>query len=180
MTDVDHDLEWNDCLQDGLDGELDPAEQASFDTHVASCPRCQTRLKRLESLDQALQNAAPPVSLDASFDARLFAKIDDVDETRRAAARERVQSEMQLELQLLARNWRRTLGVIVPGIIAGIALAFSLAAYFDTSELMRTLVAESASDVGSAGATFIHMLLTSMVGAAIGYTVARWLTPAAN
>lgn len=180
MIELDHDLDWNDRLQDWLDGELDSADQAAFDTHLASCVRCQTRLGRLKSLDQALQRAAPPVSLDASFDKRLFAAIDDIDEARRAAARERVQAEIQSELQLLARNWRQTLGAIVPGIVAGIALAFSLAAYFGTSELMQTLVAESAGEVGRSSAGFIHLLLTSTIGAAIGYTVARWLAPAAE
>lgn len=176
----EHDLDWNDRLQDWLDGELDASEQAVLDTHVASCTRCQEKLRRFERLDEALRAATPPISLDNSFDARLFAQIDEADEARRAAARERVQAEIQTELQLLTRNWRQTLGTIIPGIIAGIALAFALAVYFDTAEWVRALADQSAGEIGRTNALFVHALLTSGVGAAIGYVVARWLTPMAR
>lgn len=173
----EHDLEWSERLQDWLDGELAPSEQAAFDAHLATCERCQTQLRKLESLDAALRTAAPPVSLDSSFDARLFAQIDEIDEARRAAARQRVQAEIQAELQVLARNWRRTLATIIPGIIAGIALAFAFASYFETADWVRALAERGAGEIGRANAMFIHALLTSAVGGAIGYAVARWMAP---
>jgi anti-sigma factor RsiW len=173
----EHDLDWNERLQDWLDGELDSSEQAEFDTHVASCTRCREKLRQFERMDEALRAATPPISLDNSFDARLFAQIDEADGARRAAARERVQAEIQTELQLLTRNWRQTLGTIIPGIIAGIALAFAFTVYFDTADWVRALADESAGEIGRTNAMFVHALLTSGVGAAIGYVVARWLTP---
>jgi anti-sigma factor RsiW len=176
----EHDLDWNDQLQDWLDGELDSSARAQLDTHVASCASCQAKLRQFERLDDALQAATPPIALDSSFDARLFAQIDEADEARRAAAREQVQAEIQTELQLLARNWRRTLGAIIPGVIAGIALAFALAIYFDTADWARALADQSAGEIGRTNALFIHALLTSGIGAAIGYVVARWLTPMAR
>jgi anti-sigma factor RsiW len=175
---AEHDFDWNDRLQDWLDGELDPGEQARFDAHLAGCARCTGGLARLQALDLSLRSAAPPPTLDSAFDAKLFAEIDKIDEARRAAARERVQAEIQTELKLLTQNWRRTLGLIVPGVIAGIALAFALAGYFDTAEWTRELATKTAGEIGPSTASFIHMLMTSVVGAAIGYVVARWLTPA--
>lgn len=172
-----HDLEWTERLQDWLDGELAPSESAELDAHLASCERCQTQLRELESLDAALRSAAPPVALDSSFDARLLAQIDEIDEARRAAARQRIQTEVQAELQLLARNWRRTLATIIPGIIAGIALAFALASYFETADWVRALAERSAGEIGRTNALFLHALLTSAIGGAIGYVVARWMTP---
>jgi anti-sigma factor RsiW len=180
MKYTDHDLDWNDRLQDWLDGELDAAEQASFDTHLASCPRCQAHLAQLQEIDESLREAAPTATLDSAFDARLFAEVDQIDEAQRAAARARVQAEIQSELQQLTANWRQTLGIIVPGIIAGIALAFALAGYFDTAQWARSFAVQIAGEIGASTVSFIHMLMTSIVGATIGYAVARWLTPAAE
>ena len=73
----EHDNDWNERLQDMLDGELESSAQAEFDTHVASCTRCREKLRQFERMDEALQAAAPPISLDSSFDARLFAQIDE-------------------------------------------------------------------------------------------------------
>lgn len=173
----EHDLEWSERLQDWLDGELAPSEQAEFDAHLASCEHCRAQLEALQSLDAALRTAAPPVALDSSFDANLFSQIDAIDEAQRAAARQRLQAELQSELQTLASNWRRTLATIIPGVIAGIALAFGLASYFETADWVRALADQSAGEIGRSNALFVHALLTSGIGGAIGYTVARWMTP---
>ena len=172
----EHHLEWNDRLQDWLDGETD----ASVETHLGSCGICQARLAELEQLDQALTAAAPKMSLDAAFDARIFAQIDGMDESKRIAARQRIEQELQENLRALSRGWRRTLAFVVPGVVAGVAIAFALATWFDDSGLVRTLAAENARAIGVHAPDLIRMTLTALFGATVGLVVARWLATVAD
>jgi anti-sigma factor RsiW len=176
----EHELDWNDRLQELLDGELAPAERAAVEAHVATCTTCQEQLADLRVLDGALRDAAPKISLDENFDARLFSQITAHDEARRIAARQRAQAELESQLAQLTQNWRRRFGIVLPSIVAGIALAFCIAAYFGTTDWARALTAEGAAQVGATIATLIRVMLTSVIGAAIGYIVARWLTPIAE
>jgi anti-sigma factor RsiW len=171
----DHELEWNDRLQDWLDGELDPAGVTAFETHLAGCAMCQNTVARFEQLDEALVAAAPTLSLDASFDQRLLAQIETIDEKHRAEARRRIEQELQQQLGALRRGWKRTLAFVIPGIVAGIAVAFALTAWLDDSGVTRTLVAEGAAELGSGSTDFIRLGVTSIVGAALGMLIAPWL-----
>ena len=65
-------------------------------------------------LDRSLRSAAPRLALDDAFDAKLFAQIDAIDDSKRAEARQRIEQELQQNLQALARGWRRALLFIVP------------------------------------------------------------------
>jgi anti-sigma factor RsiW len=177
-SDPEHHLEWNDRLQDWLDGDLADAEAPVFTAHLADCTLCQQRLADFEQLENVLQ--APRLSLDAAFDARLFAQIDAIDETQRAAARQKVEQELQQNLRALTRNWRRTLAFIVPGIIGGMALAFALMGYFDASGLTGKVVAEGASELGSQSANLVHAVFIAITGASIGGVMAGWLAKAAD
>ena len=176
MSNPEHDLEWNDRLQDWLDGESTERERALAESHVASCESCQQKLREFETLDAALKDVSPKLALDAAFDARLFAKIDEASEAQRLQARARAQEEFQAEIHALTRNWRRTLTTILPSVLAGIAIALSLATYFDTTEWTQQLATQSADEIKGVDASFIKLLLTSTIGAAIGYVVARWMT----
>jgi anti-sigma factor RsiW len=176
MSNPEHDLEWNDRLQEWLDGESDERERVIAESHVASCESCQQRLRDLEALDAALKYASPKLTLDETFDTRLFARIDEAGEAQRSQARTRAQAEFQAELYALSRNWRRTLTTILPSVLAGIAIALALTMYFDTTEWTQQIATESAGEIKGVDASFIHLLLTSMMGAAIGYVVARWMT----
>lgn len=167
----EHQLEWNDRLQDWLDGETDPA----METHLGGCGICQTQLAAFEQLDEALTATAPKMSLDTAFDARLFAQIDSMDESKRIAARQRIEQEMQESLRALSRSWRRSLAFVIPGVLAGIAIAFALATWFDDSGLVRTLAVENAQAIGVGSTGMIRTILTAAFGAAIGMVVARWL-----
>lgn len=175
MSSRDHDLEWNERLQDWLDGELDDREHGLTESHLRSCESCQQRLHDLEALDAALIEASPTLTLDASFDARLFERIDEASEVRRAEARARAQAQFQAEIHALSRNWRRTLTTILPSVLAGIAFALGLAMYLDTAEWTQRLAAEGAGEMKGVDASFIHLLFTATLGAAIGYVVARWI-----
>lgn len=178
MTTRDHDLEWSERLQDWLDGDLAPDERAVVEAHADSCDTCREQLAALRALDDALAAAASHPSLDERFDARLFAHIASDDEARRAAAREQLQQEIEAGLAKLARDWRRTLGLIIPSVLAGIALAFGLATYFDTAEWVQSMTAQSSGEIGTLNAMHLHLLLTSAIGAATGYVIARWLSGA--
>ncbi|NLG77159.1 MAG: hypothetical protein GX535_13065 [Xanthomonadaceae bacterium] len=180
MTAADHDLEWNDRLQDWLDGDLAADERTAVEAHVGACDACKEQLALLRTLDASLVAALPRLALDESFDARLFERISSVDEARRAADRARVRQELEADLTKLARDWRHTLAIVIPSVLAGIALAFGLAAYFDTAEWAQTLTARGAGEIGAINATHLHLLLTSAIGAATGYVIARWLTPSAS
>ena len=105
-SDPQHALEWNDRLQDWLDGDLADADIAVFTAHLADCPLCQQQLADFEQLENTLQAQSPRLSLDEAFDARLFAQIDAMDETQRAAARQKIEQELQNDLRELTRSWQ--------------------------------------------------------------------------
>ena len=121
----EHQLAWNDRLQDWLDGDLDAADAAALQAHMADCALCRARAAELQELDGKLRSAAPRLALDDAFDAKIFAQIDAIDDSQRAAARHRLEQELQQNLQTLARGWRRALLFVVPGVIAGVALALA-------------------------------------------------------
>ena len=174
----DHDLQWNDRLQEWLDGDLPSAEVAAFEAHLADCAACQTLLGEFRQLDASLQAATPRLQLDDAFDERIFAQLDAIDETQRAAARAQAEREFQNNLRNLASGWRRAIAFVIPGIIGGIALAFAITGWFDGSGLASTVVAQSTSEFGRFGADYTHLMLTTLIGAGIGAGLARWLSTA--
>jgi len=170
-----HDIEWNDRLQDWLDGDLDAADAATLQAHMADCAECRARAAELQSLDRSLRSAAPRRVLDDSFDAKIFAQIETIDDSQRAAARQRIEQELQQNLQALARGWRRAVWFIVPGVIAGVALAFALTWWLADASVMRALIVESAAEFGSGNSGQVQLIATTLVGAGLGGLIARWL-----
>lgn len=170
----EHSLEWNDRLQDWLDGDLDAAETAALHTHIADCALCRARADELQELDRSLSSAAPRLALDDAFDARIFAQIDAIDDSKRAEARRRMEEELQQNLQALARGWRRSALVIASGVVAGVALAFGLTSWLSDASLMQTLITESAK-LGSNNTGSVQLITTAVLGAGLGGAIARWL-----
>lgn len=170
----EHHLEWSDRLQDWLDGDLGAADAAALQAHMADCALCRTRAEELQELDRSLVSAAPRLALDDAFDAKIFAQIEAMDDSKRAEARRRVEVELEQNLQVLARGWRRALLFIAPGVVAGIALAFGLATWLNDASLMQTLVTESAK-LGSSNSGQVHLIVTAVLGAGLGGMIARWL-----
>lgn len=170
-----HSAEWDGRLQDWLDGELNTTDAAVFEAHLAGCGECQQTIEALERLDEALVEATPPLALDQGFDERLFARIDAIDETKRAEARRRLEQEWQQELRALSRNWKRTLAFVIPGVIAGIALAFGILAWLDSSGITSNLVAQGSAELGGGSTDLLRMGLTGLIGAGLGMAVAPWL-----
>ena len=170
-----HHLEWNDRLQDWLDGDLDAADAAALQAHIADCTECRARADELQSLDRSLRSAAPQLALDDTFDAKLFAQIDAIDDSKRAETRQRIEQELQQNLQALARGWRRALLFIVPGVVAGVALAFALAWWLTDAGVMHTLIVQSAAEFGSDNSGQVRLIATTLLGAGLGGLLARWL-----
>ena len=165
----EHELAWNDRLQDWLDGDLDAAGAAALQAHMADCAMCRARADELQALDRNLQLASPRLTLDSAFDAKIFAQIA----ARRPA--QRLEQELQQNLQALKRGWRRALLFILPGVIAGIALAFALAWWLNDAGLMRTLVVQSAAEFGANNSSQVQVIVMTLLGAGLGGTLARWL-----
>jgi anti-sigma factor RsiW len=170
-----HDIEWNDRLQDWLDGDISAADAAALQAHMAGCAACRARAEELQALDRSLRNAAPRLALNDAFDAKLFAQIDAIDESKQAAARQRMEQELQQNLQALARGWRRALLFIIPGVIAGVALAFALTWWMTDAGVMRALIAQSAAEFGAGNSGQVQLIATTLLGAALGGLIARWL-----
>ena len=173
-----HDIQWNDRLQDWLDGDLDAADSAALQAHMADCAGCRARADELQTLDRDLRSATPRLALDDSFDAKIFAQLDAIDETKRAEARRRLEQELQQNLHALARGWRRALLFVVPGVIAGVALAFALTWWLTDAGLMRALIMQSAAEFGSGNASLVQPIVTALLGAAVGGLIARWFATA--
>jgi anti-sigma factor RsiW len=68
-----------------LDRALDPATDAGVAEHAAGCTECRALVESFRALEEALDGLSVP-ELPADFTARVMARID---ETERAAARER-------------------------------------------------------------------------------------------
>jgi anti-sigma factor RsiW len=178
-ADPNHTFEWSDRLQDLLDGDASPSEAAATARHVDACGECSTLLAELRELDASLQRAAPPMTLDARFDERLYAQIHAIDGAQRIAARERIERELQENLRALSQSWRRTLAFVIPGVIAGIALAFALAGYFFSADSVQPLM-ESAEALSRGRTPLFEAGFTALLGATIGAFVARWLASVAE
>jgi anti-sigma factor RsiW len=170
-----HEIQWNDRLQDWLDGDLDAADTAALQAHMADCAACRAHADELQTLDRDLRSASPRLALDDSFDAKIFAQLDVIDETKRAEARRRLEQELQQNLHALARGWRRALLFVVPGVIAGVALAFALAWWLDTGGVMRTLIVQSAAEFGTDNSGQVRLIVMTVLGAGLGGLIARWL-----
>jgi anti-sigma factor RsiW len=177
---LEHQLAWNDRLQDWLDGDLSAADTAKLQAHMADCAMCRERAAELQELDRELSSAAPRLALDDSFDAKLFAQIDAIDDSQRAEARSRIEQELQQNLQALARGWRRALLFVIPGVIAGVALALGLAWWLADADLMHTLIVQSAAEFGSNNSGQVRLITMTLLGAGVGGVIARWLANVAE
>jgi anti-sigma factor RsiW len=177
-TPAEHRFEWNDRLLDWLDGDVENGERALIEAHLGECEICQAQLDEFRQLDGALRSAAPPMSLDAAFDQRLYEQIGAIDaagdEKRRAQARERIERELQQNLHALSRGWRRALGFIIPAVIASVAIAFMLSVWLDNSGLTQQLMANAPRGLAQ-NSGLIHWAVIALLGTGIGLIVSRWL-----
>ena len=130
VPDAAHGPEWSDLLQDALDGELDESSQYRLDAHLESCDTCGIELTRLRELDSRLQRQLTPMTLDASFEQRVFEEIRRREAARlanvRAAARARVEQQDRQLAFALERAWRSGRHVLFAKLGAILAAALAL------------------------------------------------------
>jgi anti-sigma factor RsiW len=177
MSDIElHDREWNDRLQELLDGHVTGSERATFESHVASCARCRAQFSKLKRLDSLLRSKLERPFVGGTFDQQVFARINAMDDQSRARARGRLERELQDNLQTLAAGWRRGLLSVIGGAIAGIALALAFLAWANDAGLARALADVASSGIGTNYAGLAHTFATIIFGAAIGAGVSRLLT----
>jgi anti-sigma factor RsiW len=175
MSEIEqHDLEWNDRLQDLLDGDAEGPDRATLEAHVAGCARCRAQFARLKKLDAILRARIDEPPLSPSFDREVYARINALDTQARARARRRIERELQENLETLAQGRRRGLLSMLGGAVAGSALAFALITWADQSGIANAIVG-AASRAGAGEPGILHTLLTIMIGATIGAAVSRLL-----
>lgn len=170
---------WEERLQDWLDGELQEQDTLLLQAHLEQCAQCREQLQAWQRLDAQLQAALPPLRLDAAFDARLFAQIDSSDEQQRLQLRQQLEREHELQREALMRRWRRSLALVIPGMLGGVAVALSLASWMDSSGATIAL-AQGAAELSHTSAPWTGSALTAALGAAVGALMAPWLARLAD
>jgi anti-sigma factor RsiW len=175
MSEIEqHDLEWNDRLQDLLDGDVEGPDRATLEAHVASCARCRAQFAKLKKLDALLHARIDEPHLSPSFDQQVYARINALDTRARDRARRRIDRELQENLETLAQFRRRGLLSMLGGAVAGVALAFALITWADQTGITNAVVG-AASRAGAGQPGILHTLLTIVIGATIGAAVSRLL-----
>jgi anti-sigma factor RsiW len=181
MANREHDLQWGERLQDWLDGDSTnstASEHAAFAKHLATCIECQNQIESFARLDANLTATLVAPALNAKFDERLLAQIQNINESQRAAARLRIKQEFDTSLQLLTQRRRRAWQLLIPGMIGGLAVALAVSAWLDTSHLTQLIVDGGVNEFGHGAANAVRLGLLTLIGAAIGLGLARWLAPA--
>jgi anti-sigma factor RsiW len=112
-------------LVERSEGALDPVRAPLVEQHVDRCGRCRAYADALAQLDTALASVLPRPQPAADFDARLAARIAELQRLpSRSAAVAAAEQEHQRLLQGLGRglSWRTLLNALALGSIAGGAL----------------------------------------------------------
>jgi anti-sigma factor RsiW len=170
----DH-YEWDERLQDWIDGDLDPSGAAALEAHVAGCSACQARMSGFRALDTTLAKALAPPALSEAFDRRLLEHVDRASTSERTAARARLEREWQAQMRAFSRQWRHALGSMLLNLLLGTALLVALLARLGAPSLVSRLIEQSGQLTHYAS---LRPASAAMVAVA-GLTVAAlWLTRA--
>ena len=138
QTSHDHALSLGPCADHEFElvelhgGELEAERSLTLRQHVEHCPRCRAYLAALDELDLALAQVVPAAVPSPDFDARLQARIAELDRVpTRAAALAAAEREHEMMLQRLGRGlgWSTALNSLaLAPVVLGILFAFSLIA----------------------------------------------------
>jgi anti-sigma factor RsiW len=121
------DCEWEERLQDWLDGDIDASESQLVSAHAATCPTCGERLAALRALDDQLSVGLPPVALGQAFNRRVLAATGLL--SRDTAAPARLEREWQQQKTWLLRGRRRIFFWVSIDILAVAALVALVASF---------------------------------------------------
>lgn len=177
MSDIEHhDFEWNDRLQDLIDGDVVGSARATIETHVGSCKRCRTQFNRLKKLDALLQAQVERPDPGAGFDSQVFARIDAFDAQAREAARRRIDREFKDNLERLTNDSRRRLFGVAGGATAGASLVVALIGWMNQTGVANALAGAASNSVGGGHTGTLHTFVMLAIGASVGALVSRWVT----
>ena len=133
-----HLAEWQDRLQEAIDCALDDAALTELRKHLDACALCNAEHEKLVALDARLKSefaVAPTLSVD--FSKQLFARIDEHEQARRAAAKQRAEQEFRSRMRAWQFDWRefwqRHIGNIVAAITVIAALIAGLNSTFESA-----------------------------------------------
>ncbi len=118
-----HAADWNDRLQDLVDGMLPRELRAVVQAHVTACDACRQQLELLHRLDESLGQALPAPRLGVEFDAGILQSIaDEPSVTPITIRKSRFEREHQFRVDNLKRGLRRQWRSSIPDLIAGAAV----------------------------------------------------------
>jgi len=140
MSDTPEHCDWEERLQDRIDGELDAAQCAALDEHIASCTSCHARMGALQAIDAALSKGLSQQRPEESFNRRVLERVDAMARADRAAARARLEREWQAQAATLSRQWRNTWKSLALNGLAGVALLVALVTTFDVLPFVSHLI----------------------------------------
>lgn len=181
MSDIEHhDFEWNDRLQDLIDGDGIGSARAATEAHIAGCKRCRSQFTKLKKLDALLQASVDRPGPGASFDQQVLARINAFDAQARETARRRADRELKDNLERLSNDWRRRLLGVLGGATAGAALAVALIEWMNRTGVANALIGAANNSVGGGHTGTLHTFVMLAIGATVGAVVSRWVTSIAE
>jgi len=128
---------WQHRLQDSIDRSrrelhdrgVDAQAESELRAHLETCDQCRDEYASLSALHARLatQFAGMP-GVGADFSARLFARIDADEDSRRAAAKQRAEREFRRRARAVELNWRELWQRHAGSLIAALAVISALIA----------------------------------------------------
>jgi anti-sigma factor RsiW len=175
-----HGPDWSQRLEEWRDGLADAAESAAIETHLASCTECQDYLEALNQIDAALSTKLQVAALSADFDSKIWSRIDASNDIQRALAKQRAQEDLQQQLAALNAGWKRKVLLMIPGLVAGIALAVWVGSLLTGTGLMASFATMLQQSLGPSMGQLIQTLATGFLGGAIGLAMSQWVVPSSD
>ncbi|HEU4655581.1 MAG TPA: zf-HC2 domain-containing protein [Steroidobacteraceae bacterium] len=172
-----HEAEWAQRLEEWREGLASATEATAIESHVAGCDECRDYLDALNHIDAALGSTLSAPLLSPGFDAALWARVDSNDAIQRTLAKQRAQEQMEQQLAALDSRWRRALVLLIPGVLAGIALAFWFVSLIEQSSLLAPLLAALQDQLGAQNGRLVQAVATGMLGGAAGFAMSKWFAP---
>ena len=129
-SDSSEHFEWQERLQDWIDGDLDLAHRIAVDEHLANCAACRAHLSALRSLDAALTVGVVTQTLDVTFDRRVVDGLSAASETARVAARLRLEREWRDQQTALSHQWHDVWKSLTLNALAATAVLIALLTAF--------------------------------------------------
>lgn len=90
-----------------LDGQLEAAQRAALEIHLAGCPDCAALAREHRQLDAAFRTEFSGRTPGAGFDEHLWRRIESEQGTMPEAAKERLRQAMEADFQARTEAMRR-------------------------------------------------------------------------